>query len=317
MKTKTNGCVSFARIREKTPDFCHIRTTLATDMYLAKIDFLWRGGEWRVRIEVIYDKGGFFGCFFFVLFLKNELQRSLLQAELRPCLLLHRVSLSKFFTEVGRSEEGEGRIEEVSISPTGVLCSVPLVWFRFSTGFFVFFLRVCVSVLTHSSHHPCPICLSSVSRSIRNPRDRSSRVLLLSSPILNPQSSTCSAVKRFKKKKKGGEEEWIRKQTNRRGKDVSEVKTRQDWGRKAGKSGKREEGRGWSELDLRAEDSVFEISATTNPQHSLSIRVWTGLLQLMPWDKNCKTESEGEKIRGIETRDLERNVLLIAALWRR
>lgn len=70
---------------------------------------------------------------------------------------------------------------------------------------FFFFLRVCVSVLTHSSHHPCPISLSSVSRSIRNPRDRSSRVLPLSSPILNLQSSTCSAVKRLRKKKIKGE----------------------------------------------------------------------------------------------------------------
>lgn len=53
---------------------------------------------------------------------------------------------------------------------------------------------------------------------------------------------------------------------------------------------------------------MFEISATTNPQHSLSIRVGTGLLQLMPGDKHCDAVSEEEKIQRIEAREPRRNM---------
>lgn len=197
-----------------------------------------------------------------------------------------------------------------------------LVWFRFSTGFF--FLG-CVSRCWLIPHiiRVRFVCRLSVVRYVI-PATEALECSRFPLPSLTPSPQLVLQWKDFKKKE--GEEEWIRGDNEPHRniymhKQTDEGKMFRKWRRDRTEGGRPESPgrgkRGWSELDPRAEDSVFEISATTNPQHSLSIRVWTGLLQLMPQDKNCKTESEGEKIRGIETRDLERNVLLIAALWRR
>lgn len=134
-------------------------------------------GERRVRMEVNYDKGGFF--FFFLSFFKIHFNGP----SCRPSSGLARCSTEFHFLN---SSQNLGEVRKAKVEsrrrlflPRGAVfgaSSLVQVLHR------VFFLRVCVSVLTHSSHHPCPICLSSVSRSIRNPRDRSSRVLPLSSP---------------------------------------------------------------------------------------------------------------------------------------